>query len=109
MPISMRATKPAFFAGSLLSVFLLAPAAGAAPSLAPPFDVEAIRAKVGKKDHKPFTCDAPPAPMRDIQVESFYAKDGTASVVDPAAYKAYKAASKPFSVFEINLAANANR
>lgn len=102
--------KPAVLAGGFLSVFLMIQAAAAATHLAPPFDVAAIRAKVGKKDLKPFACKMPPAPLRDIQVESFYdKKEGSASVVDPAAYKAYKAASKPFSVFEVNLAAMANR
>lgn len=100
---------------ALCGVLAAALCAGAAmasqgPGLAPPFDVQQVREKTGTLDKKDFTCPAPPAPMKDIQVESFYSNaDGSASVVDPEKYAAYKAASKPASVFEISLASTANR
>jgi poly(beta-D-mannuronate) lyase len=78
--------------------------------LKPPFDVQEVRAKTGHPDNKEFSCEAPPAPMRDIQVESFYSNaDASASVVDPEKYAAYKAASKPASTFEVGLESTANR
>jgi poly(beta-D-mannuronate) lyase len=102
--------KPAAVACGLLSFFLCAQTALAAGHLSPPFDVEAVREKAGKADRKPFSCDAPPAPMKDLHMESFYDKsEGTSSVVIPEAYAAYKKASKPASVFEIGLEGVANR
>lgn len=91
-------------------IYTAAFAQSASYRLNPPFDVDSIRLKTGKVDHKPFTCQKPPAPMVDIQVESFYdKKEGTYSVVDPKAYAAYKKATKPASKFEIGLAKMANR
>ena len=78
--------------------------------LAPPFDVEAIRLKTGKPLRRDFSCKQPPAPMKNLKMESMYnKKDGTFSVIDPKAYIAYKKASKPTSIFEIGLASMANR
>lgn len=78
--------------------------------LAPPFDVKAVRLKVGKPDTSKFSCGQPPAPMKDLQMESFYNKDDTSfSIVDPEALAAYKKATKPASVFEIGLTSMANR
>jgi poly(beta-D-mannuronate) lyase len=93
-----------------LALALLCFAPRAALALSPSFDVEALRGKLGKADNRPFSCPAPPAPMRDLHMESFYSKENTSSdIVDPAAYKAYKSATKPAAVFESTLASMGNR
>jgi poly(beta-D-mannuronate) lyase len=99
------------FSLSVISVsFLIGTAQAALPEpLAPPFDAAAVRLKTGGPDKKKFSCDSPPAPMVDLHMESFYKKDGTASIVDPAAYAAYKKAKKPVSQFEIGLQSMGNR
>ena len=99
------------FACGVISAFVLMGGVNAeASSLTPPFDVRAVRAGTGINDRKDFTCEKPPVPMQDLHMESFYSKEGgTASVVDPAAYAAYKAANKPGSEFEVKLEAMSNR
>ena len=78
--------------------------------LALPFDVEAVRLKTGSPLKKLFSCKPPPAPMKNLKMESMYdKKDGTFSVIDPKAYIAYKKASKPASIFEIGLASMTNQ
>ncbi len=97
---------------SLMSSFFWTPQASAGQSyhVMPPFDVDAVRLKTGKKNKKPFSCAQPPAPMEDLHMESFYEReDGSFSVIDPTAHAAYKKASKPASVFEIGMASMANR
>jgi poly(beta-D-mannuronate) lyase len=48
--------------------------------------------------------------MRDLEFYSMYSKaEGNSSVVDPKAYKAYKAAYKPISDYEVGLTSMANR
>ena len=109
----MRAgIKSVAFVGAILFSFLWIEASRASQSyhLAPSFDVEAIRLKTGKPLKRNFSCKHPPAPMKNLYMESMYdKKDGTFSVVDPKAYAAYKKACKPASVFEIGLASMANR
>ncbi len=56
------------------------------------------------KPAKPSVCKAAPAPVRDIRLEGFYS-DGNSSIVDPAAYARYQAASKPFNTLTAGLAA----
>ncbi len=74
-----------------------------AAELKPLFDVEARRAEMGKPA-KPSACKAAPSPVRDIRLEGFYS-DSNSSIVDPAAYARYQAASKPFNTLTAGLAA----
>lgn len=99
------------YAGAcLVLAFLCGSSRAALAALAPPFDVAAVRAAAGKPDKRPFTCDQPPAPMKDLHFESFYDKeDHTSSTVNAEAYATYKKAYKPASAFEIGLGATANR
>ncbi len=104
--------KPIAFIGVILLSFLWTDVVSASQSshLVPPFDVEAIRLKMGKPLKRKFFCKLPPAPMKNLHMESMYdKKDGTFSVIDPKAYAVYKKACKPASVFEIGLASMANR
>lgn len=110
-----RATLAACGLALALSGLALAPsghaaaAKGAGAALAPPFSVEKVRAKTGRKLKKPFVCPAPPSPMKDLQIHSFYQQgDETFSIVDPRAHAAYKQATRPISVFETGLAKMAN-
>ncbi|MEZ0262231.1 MAG: alginate lyase family protein [Alphaproteobacteria bacterium] len=93
-----------------LALALFTTSALATQNLAAPFDVKSVRAKTGKKDNKPFTCEAVPAVMRDLQMHTFYKEgDKTHSIVDKEAHAAYKKASKPASQFEVGLAHMGNR
>ena len=106
----IKKTSVGFACGVISAFALLCGANAEASSLTPPFDVRAVRLGTGINDRKDFTCEKSPAPMRNLHMESFYSKEGgTASIVDPAAYKAYKAANKPGSEFEVKLEAMGNR
>jgi poly(beta-D-mannuronate) lyase len=110
-PMTVHARKSLMAGCALLALAALpfAALASASHSLKPPFDVEAVRQKVGKKDQRPFTCAAPPAAMKDLHMESFYEKDGTFSNINKEAHAAYKKAMKPASTFEVKLTYMANR
>lgn len=102
--------KKLILAACGIALVLFAAEAKAAQDLSAPFDIKSVRAKTGKKDNKPFTCKEAPAPMRDLQMHTFYQKgDKTHSIVDKEAHAAYKKASKPASKFEIGLAHMGNR
>src|SRR5262245_5911282 len=66
-------------------------------TLKSPIDVEVRRTVMGVAV-KPFTCDPPPAPMRDVLPESFYT-DRAGSVIDPGRYAARTRIVTPLTDF----------
>ena len=75
--------------------------------LRPPIDVEARRALMGAAA-EPFTCQPPPAPMRDVLPESFYV-DPAGSIVDSERYAARARIVKPLGDFGNGVARMADR
>ncbi|MBI3707796.1 MAG: alginate lyase family protein [Proteobacteria bacterium] len=92
---------------TIVALVVVGGAAGAAEPLKGPVDVEARRALIGKPAGA-FACAAPPAPVRDVLAEPFYA-DRAGSIVDAARYAARVAAVKPLSDFGSGIARIADR
>lgn len=66
-------------------------------TLKAPFDVEARRALMGRPPAH-FACPAPPAPMRDVDANTFYS-DSNHSIVDAERYRRNQEITRPLAEF----------
>lgn len=83
-------------------------AAEALPAtLAPPFDVTAIRMAAGEPV-KSFKCDPVPPAVVELSMNSKYARKPGSAEIDPAKLKANEEATAPITAFVLPLIADAN-
>jgi poly(beta-D-mannuronate) lyase len=88
---------------TVVLVLLFAAQSALAADLAPPFDLAARRDLRGAPLAS-FACPTPPAPVRDLRFDGYYADRGAgSSVVDQQAYKAYREATQAIDQFETSL------